>query len=192
MTLRGRRVTLTVDEDITTATNALSLDVDGTSLSLADAAQTSNRTRTWTTSALSWTDGTDVSVSLTATSDTTLPVLTSATVSESGEHIALVFTEDVQQTYGPPASAFAVTVGGSAVTVTDVLTSNLGEGLIAVAPPISQGQAVVVTYTDPTTGDDANAIQDAAGNDAASFTTGSDGVAAVANESTVANKVPAN
>ena len=192
LTLRGRRLTLTVDEDITTATNALSLDVDGTSLSLADAAQTSNRTRTWTTSALSWTDGTDVSVSLTATSDTTLPVLTSATVSESGENIALVFTEDVQQTYGPPASAFAVTVGGSAVTVTDVLTSNLGEGLIAVAPPISQGQAVVVTYTDPTTGDDANAIQDAAGNDAASFTTGSDGVAAVANESTVANKVPAN
>ena len=33
--------------------------------------------------------------------------------------------------------------------------------------PCRQGQAVVITYTDPTTGDDANAIQDAAGNDAA-------------------------
>ena len=120
-------------------------------------------------------------------------MLTSATVSESGENIALVFTEVVeQQTNGPPASAFAVTVDGSALTVTDVLPSNEGEGLIAVAPPIKQGQAVVVTYTDPTTGDDANAIQDDAGNDAASFTTGSDGVPAVTNESTVATKAPAN
>ena len=113
-------------------------------------------------------------------------MLTSVTVSESGENIALVFTEAVEQPdNGPPASAFAVTVDGSALTVTDVLPSNEGEGLLAVAPPIRQGQAVVVTYTDPTTGDDANAIQDAAGNDAASFTTGSDGVPAVTNESTV-------
>ena len=191
LTLRGRRLTLTVDEDITTATNALSLVVDGTSLSLGDAGQTSNRTRTWTSTGLSWTEDTAVSVSLTGTSDTTPPdttppVLTSATVSESGGNIALVFTEAVEQPdNGPPASAFAVTVDGSALTVTDVLPSNEGEGLLAVAPPIRQGQAVVVTYTDPTTGDDANAIQDAAGNDAASFTTGSDGVPAVTNESTV-------
>ena len=193
MTLRGRRLTLTVDEDITTATNALSLDVDDTILSLANANQTSNRTRTWTSSGLSLTEDTAVSVSLSAMSDTTAPVLTSATVSESGEIIALVFTEVVeQQNSGPPASAFAVTVGGSAVTVTGLLPSNVGEGLLAVTPPIRQGQAVVVTYTDPTTGDDANAIQDDAGNDAASFTTGSDSVPAVTNESTVATKVIAN
>ena len=193
LTLRGRRLTLTVDEDITTATNALSLDVDDTILSLANANQTSNRTRTWTSSGLSLTEDTAVSVSLSATSDTTAPVLTSATVSESGEIIALVFTEVVeQQNSGPPASAFAVTVGGSAVTVTGLLPSNVGEGLLAVTPPIRQGQAVVVTYTDPTTGDDANAIQDDAGNDAASFTTGSDSVPAVTNESTVATKVIAN
>ena len=38
------------------------------------------------------------------------------------------------------------------------------------SPVILQGQTVVVTYTDPTSGDDANALQDAAGNDVASFT----------------------
>ena len=43
----------------------------------------------------------------------------------------------------------------------------------------------MVTYTDPTAGDDANAIQDTAGNDAASFTTGVGGLIAVDNNSTV-------
>ena len=41
---------------------------------------------------------------------------------------------------------------------------------LAIAPRIRAGQTVTVQYTDPTAGDDANAIQDAAGNDAASFT----------------------
>ena len=55
------------------------------------------------------------------------------------------------------------------------------------SPFILQGQTVVVTYTDPTAGDDANAIQDTAGNDAATFTTGMNGVPAVTNNSTVTN-----
>ena len=38
-------------------------------------------------------------------------------------------------------------------------------------PVITAGQTVSVGYTDPTTGNDDNAIQDLAGNDAASFTT---------------------
>ena len=48
---------------------------------------------------------------------------------------------------------------------------------------IAQGQAVTVTYTDPSGGDDDDALQDA-GNDAADFTTGEGGVPAVVNEST--------
>ena len=50
---------------------------------------------------------------------------------------------------------------------------------------IYQGQTVTVTYTDPTSSNDANALQDEAGNDAADFTTGEDGVPAVTNDSTV-------
>ena len=49
---------------------------------------------------------------------------------------------------------------------------------------IKQGQTVVVSYTDPTAGDDTIALQDIAGNDVASFTTGMSGVPAVTNNST--------
>ena len=55
---------------------------------------------------------------------------------------------------------------------------------------IYQGQTVTVTYTDPTSGDDAAAIQDSDGDDAASFTTGEDGVPAVKNDSGVARPGP--
>jgi uncharacterized repeat protein (TIGR02059 family) len=47
----------------------------------------------------------------------------------------------------------------NAKTVTLILTNT-----------VTNGQAVTVSYTDPTAGDDLNAIQDAVGNDAASFT----------------------
>ena len=113
----------------------------------------------------------------------------------------LGFSENLQLSNLPPASAFTVTVDGSAATVSSVLVP--GSGLpqnelscsrFRLSSP--QGQAVVVTYTDPTAGDDATAIQDAAGNDAASFTTGSDnGVPAVTNASTVvpaATEVPSD
>uniref|UniRef100_UPI0002376CE9 SwmB domain-containing protein n=1 Tax=Verminephrobacter aporrectodeae TaxID=1110389 RepID=UPI0002376CE9 len=40
---------------------------------------------------------------------------------------------------------------------------------LTLATAVTNGQAMTIAYTDPTTGNDANAIQDAAGNDAASF-----------------------
>ena len=93
----------------------------------------------------------------------------------------------------PPASAFTVTVGGSAVSVTAVgRHPDFNDTVqITVSPVVRQGQAVVVAYADPTAGDDANAIQDAVGNDTASFTTGSGGVPAVTNFSTVTATAPA-
>ncbi|WP_010109464.1 SwmB domain-containing protein, partial [Verminephrobacter aporrectodeae] len=51
-----------------------------------------------------------------------------------------------------------VTVDARAKTVTLTLTT-----------AVTHGQTVTVAYADPTTDNDANAIQDAAGNDAASF-----------------------
>ena len=122
--------------------------------------------------------------------DTTPPTLTSAVLDdEDGLIINLVFSEDLQLSNPPPASAFTVTVDGSAATISRLLVP--GSALpqnrlwLELSTAITQGQAVVVSYTDPTTGDDASAIQDAAGNDALSFTTGSDGVPAVTNASTV-------
>ena len=58
------------------------------------------------------------------------------------------------------------------------------------SPVIRQGQTVVVTYEDPTSGNDPRAIQDTTGNDAASFTTGAGGVPAVVNNSTEAPVAP--
>ena len=124
--------------------------------------------------------------------DTTPPTLTSADVEETDElAIYLEFSEDLQLSNPPPASAFTLTVDGSAVTGFSVAWpgSLLPQNSIwlQLSTAIRQGQVVVVTYTDPTADDDTLAIQDIAGNDAATFTTGMDGVPAVTNNSTVTN-----
>ena len=127
----------------------------------------------------------DITVS--AAGDTTPPTLTSATVFEGGVFINLQFSENMLQSNLPSTDTFTVTAAGSAVTVytvqAAVAPAPLNAFWILVRPTIQQGQVVVVTYTDPTAGDDANAIQNTAGNDAATFTTGMDGVPAVTNNS---------
>ena len=127
----------------------------------------------------------DITVSA---ADTTPPTLTSATILAGGQIIELQLSENVQRSNLPLVSAFTVTAGGSAVTLTLVLVpAALDTYWISVpsSSVIRQGQVVVVTYTDPTTGDDVRAIQDVAGNDAATFTTGMNSVPAVTNNSTV-------
>ena len=130
----------------------------------------------------------DITVS--AAGDTTPPTLTSATV-WGGEHIELQFSENIPLLNQPPGSAFTVTADGVAVTTpsspTWALPSTPDLLWLQVSPVIFQGQAVVVTYTDPTAGDDTLAIQDIAGNDTATFTTGMDGVPDVLNNSFVTN-----
>ena len=120
------------------------------------------------------------------------PALASAAVSGSGRLIELVFDENLDIDFQslPPASAFAVIVDGVAVTVGTVLPTTADGISFRLSPAIAQGQTVTVSYIDPSGGDDANAIQDAAGNDAADFTTGEDGVPAVVNESTVEDTRP--
>ena len=126
--------------------------------------------------------------------DTTPPTLTSADVEEAnGLTIYLEFSEDLQLSNPPLASAFTLTVDGSAVTGFSVAVpgSLLPQNAIWLHPPtaIRQGQAVVVTYTDPTADNDTAAIQDTAGNDTPDFTTGMNSVPAVTNNSTVATAV---
>ncbi len=128
------------------------------------------------------------------TDDIEGPVLTAAATGNT--QLSLRFDEALDTTSGngPPKSAFRVTADGvpldfgsvEPVTVVGVHVVNL-EGL---SPEVRQGQAVVVTYTDPTANDDTAAIQDDDGNDAATFTTGADDVPAITNNSALAPSVP--
>ena len=69
----------------------------------------------------------------------------------------------------PLASAFTITTGGSANPISSVSVSG-SVVTLTMANAFTPG-AVTVTYTDPA-GDAASAIQDAAGNDATSFSSG--------------------
>ena len=109
----------------------------------------------------------------------------------AGLIIVLEFSETLSSDR-PLATAFTITADGIVVGVRFV-SSFPGRGSFAgitVQPPIRQGQAVVVIYTDPTGGDDAQAFQDLAGNDAADFTTGLNSVPAVTNNSALAPVAP--
>ena len=135
--------------------------------------------------------------------DTIPPTLVSATVETRGTTIALTFSEVYVWPSTPEDrvpflntlnSAFDITIDGVSAT-TRLLSSGQEPALKIVrvlidSAMVRQGQAVVVTYTDPTAGDDTVAIQDAAGNDVETFTTGADGVPAVVNSSTVAKSAP--
>ena len=123
--------------------------------------------------------------------DTTPPSLESATVlaANAGATIELVFDETYRLlgVAGLTFAAFSVTADGNAVTIGGFFLPRETNGtykryrLTELSPAITYGQTVVVSYSDPTTGDDTTAIEDAAGNDVASFTTGSGGVPAVIN-----------
>ena len=102
--------------------------------------------------------------------DATAPVLASASV--DGASLVLTYTDtDTLDDSTPPAAAdFDVTVGGAAVTITNVAVNAAARTVtLTLASAASYGQAVTVSYTDPTADNDANAIQDITGNDAVSI-----------------------
>ena len=112
--------------------------------------------------------------------DTAYPTYMSSTIASSGTSISLTYNETLSVTTAA-AARFTVTRGGSeTVTVNSVSISDSSLTL-NLASTIYLGQSITVSYSDPTVGsDDANAIQDLAGNDAASLTNQS-----VTNNSTI-------
>ena len=129
---------------------------------------------------------------VTVAADTTPPEVESVTVDIGGSDVYLVFDEDLDVTAGEAllSSAFSLTVAGQAVTIHTYSVHEAEMTLTVQSGTIKQGQTVVVSYNDPTAGDDTVALQDLAGNDVASFTTGMSGVPAVTNDSTVVNTAP--
>ena len=105
--------------------------------------------------------------------DTVAPVLIDAEVNADG-NIELSFNETLDADNLPPLDSLVVTIGTAPdQTTVDVINIAADGNILTMItnPVITVGQAVSVEYTDPTTENDDNAIQDLAGNDAASFTT---------------------
>ena len=99
------------------------------------------------------------------------PTLLAAVTSRDGQQLRLTFSEELDTSGQAPTTRFTVKVDGAAVTLsgTAVTISGRVVTLELVTPITSATQVVTVSYTDPTRGDDANVVEDLAGNDADSF-----------------------
>lgn len=98
---------------------------------------------------------------------TAAPAFSSATVRGNSLVISYVETTTLDATNKPAAIAYEVKVGGVANAVTAVTIDAAAKtATLTLATAVTAGEAVTVAYTDPTLGDDANALQNAAGIDA--------------------------
>ncbi|MDD2545627.1 MAG: S8 family serine peptidase [Burkholderiaceae bacterium] len=104
--------------------------------------------------------------------DTTAPVLVSASV--NGDALVLTYNEALDAANPADTGTFTVKVGGVNATLaatSPVTVDSVNKTVtLKLAGPVAQGSVVTVGYTDPTPGNDAKAIQDKAGNDAATLT----------------------
>ena len=108
------------------------------------------------------------------------PIPEFAATSVDGNSIIIIFSESLSATTAP-ASAFTLSVDTGTAPTVSTATASGDKVTLGLASALTSDQVVTVVYVDATLGDDALAVQDAAGNDAANFTTGSGDVPAVAN-----------
>ncbi|RZJ01322.1 MAG: hypothetical protein EOO54_27080, partial [Haliea sp.] len=104
--------------------------------------------------------------------DTTAPAFASATV--NGNTLVLTYTDasNLDAVNGPATGAFTVVSGGGSNAVTGVAVNAAARTVtLSLAATVSYSDTVTVAYLDATAGNDANAIQDASGNDAATLAT---------------------
>jgi hypothetical protein len=113
-----------------------------------------------------------------ALADVRAPVRGSSTIAAGGTQITIAFDETLSNT-SANLSSFTARADGMSLGLSSVSVSG-SNVVLGVSSAIWQGAVVTVSYVDPTSGDDAAAIQDSAGNDAVSFSNVS-----VTNSSTV-------
>ena len=97
------------------------------------------------------------------TADETAPTFSSAATNTAGTKVILTYNEALSATTAA-TSAFAVTTAGVSNSVTAATVSGSTVEL-TLTTTLKNDETVTVAYTDPSGSDDANAIQDAAGND---------------------------
>jgi uncharacterized repeat protein (TIGR02059 family) len=104
------------------------------------------------------------------TTDNAAPVFSSATASGSAVVLSYTDASQLDAVNVPAPGAFTVTRNGAVATVTGVSVNAAAKTVVlSLDAPVQFGQTFTVAYADPTGGNDANAIQDAIGNDAASL-----------------------
>ena len=99
------------------------------------------------------------------------PTLTAAATSADGTKVVLTYDETLSSTTAA-TSAFTVHVSTANATSTPSVSAAAASGTelsLTLGSGVKAGQVVTIDYADPTTANDANAVQDAAGNDAASL-----------------------
>lgn len=105
--------------------------------------------------------------------DTTAPGYSTGSSSASGTTVVLAFTDTYQldATSTPTAAMFTnAKVGSSNVSASGVRVDAATKTVtLILSASASNGQAVTLTYTDPSSADDVYAIQDVAGNDVDTF-----------------------
>lgn len=99
--------------------------------------------------------------------DAIAPTLSSAAVPSSGNSAVLTFSESISATTAP-TSAFTVTINGAVDTITSLSVSGT-QITLNLQIQVTSALTVLVSYVDPTAGNDASAVQDLGLNDAASF-----------------------
>jgi hypothetical protein len=100
--------------------------------------------------------------------DNIFPTLSNAVLASNGTTLTLTFSEALSATTAP-ASTYAVTSNGAAVTVSSAVVSG-STVVLTLASAVDASKAVLVSYTDPSVDNDSTSVQDSAGNDAATFT----------------------
>jgi uncharacterized repeat protein (TIGR02059 family) len=156
--------TLTPNASVLDSTNLITLDNTG----VADAAGNAG-------------SGTTDSDNFTIdTTDNAAPVFSSATASGSAVVLSYTDASNLDAVNLPAPGAFTVTRNGAVASVSSVAVNATARTVVlSLATPVQFGETFTVAYADPTAGNDANAVQDAIGNDAASLAATS-----------VANQVP--
>ena len=92
-----------------------------------------------------------------------------AVTSVDGNSVIIVFSEPLSEITAP-ANAFTLSVVTGTAPAVSTATASGDMVTLGLASALTGDQVVTVTYTDATLGNDAVAVQDAAGNDADTFT----------------------
>ena len=104
------------------------------------------------------------------------PFLQKAQTNEDGTKVILFFSETLHNDL-PSTGQFSVTLDGTETGYSDTKYASISSCVvngstveINLATAINRGSVIKVSYNDPSSGNDTNAIQDANGTDAKSFT----------------------